>query len=109
MMGCEHEGTVVGRRGRDHERHAQACAAALGKGKTAILDRAVEVTDWNRDRTRQQFLAQLKQPPGRAVTTAAMIDQCEAQGCECSYDAQPVLQKFGPFRVAVADGALQRR
>ena len=32
------------------KRYAQACVAAPGKGKTAIPDRVVEVTDWNRDR-----------------------------------------------------------
>ena len=33
----------------------------------------IEVTDWNRDRARRQLLARLKQPPGRAVTTVAVI------------------------------------
>ena len=64
-----------------------------GRIKTAILDQVAEVTDWNRDRTQQQLLAQLKQPPGRTVTTATMIDQRKTRGCECSSDAQLVLQK----------------
>ena len=46
-----------------------------GRIETAIPDRVIEVTDWNRDRARRQLLARLKQPPGRAVTTVAVIDR----------------------------------
>lgn len=75
------------------KRYAQACVAAPGKGKTAIPDRVVEVTDWNRDRARQQLLARLKQPPGRAVTTVAMIDRRKTLSRKYSYDVRLVLQK----------------
>ena len=46
-------------------------------------------------KTSSNLLAQLKQPPGRAVTTTTMIDQRKTRGHERSSDAQPVLQKAG--------------
>ena len=64
-----------------------------GRIETAIPDRVIEVTDWNRDRARQQLLARLKQPPGRAVTTVAVIDRRKARSRKYSYDVRLVLQK----------------
>lgn len=64
-----------------------------GRIETAIPDRVIEVTDWNRDRARQQLLARLKQPPGRAVTTVAVIDRRKTRSRKYSYDVWLVLQK----------------
>lgn len=54
------------------KKYAQTYAAAPRKGKTAILDRVVEVTGWNRDHTRQQLVTQLKQPPGRGLDSVVL-------------------------------------
>ena len=75
------------------KKYARAYAEAPKKGKTQILDQVVEVTGWNRDHARQQLVARLKQPPGRAVATVAVIDGRKTRGCKYSYDARCVLQK----------------
>lgn len=75
------------------KKYAQAYAAAPKKGKSVILDQVVEITGWNRDHARQQLRARLRQPPGRAVATIAVIDRRTTRGCTYSYDARIVLQK----------------
>ena len=93
-MGDEHEGTVVGRQGQDHEevRAGVCCCTREGSKQRSWIR-------WRRSRTgtgtvpSSNLLAQLKQPPGRAVTTTTMIDQRKTRGHERSSDAQPVLQK----------------
>ena len=57
------------------KKYAAAYAAAPKKGKSQILDQVVEVTGWNRDHARQQLVARLRQPPGRASATVAVIDR----------------------------------
>ena len=75
------------------KKYAKAYAAAPKKGKSQILDQVVEVTGWNRDHARQQLAARLKQAPGRAVATVAVIDRRRAKPRKYSYDALIVLQK----------------
>lgn len=74
------------------KKYAQAYAAAPKKGKSQILDQVVEVTGWNRDHARQQLTARLKQAPGRAVATVAVIDRRRTKPRKYSYDAIKVLQ-----------------
>lgn len=93
-MRDEHAGTVVGRQGQDHEevRAGVCCGTREGSKQQSWIR-------WRRSRTgtgtvpSSNLLTQLKQPPGRAVTTTTMIDQRETRGHERSSDAQPVLQK----------------
>lgn len=75
------------------KKYALAYAAAPKKGKSQILDYVVEVTGWNRDHARQQLTARLKQAPGRAVATVAVIDQRKTKPRKYSYDAIKVLQQ----------------
>jgi len=75
------------------KKYAQAYAAAPKKGKSQILDQVVEVTGWNRDHARQQLVARLKQAPGRAVATVAVLDRRMTKPRKYSYDALLVLQK----------------
>lgn len=75
------------------KKYAAAYAAAPKKGKTLILDQVVEVTGWNRDHARQQLVARLKQAPGRAVATVAVIDRRKTKPRKYSYDALLVLQQ----------------
>ena len=57
------------------KKYASAYAAAPKKDKGRILNQVVEVTGWNRDHARQQLTARLRQPPGRASATIAVIDK----------------------------------
>ncbi len=75
------------------KKYAQAYAEAPKQGKSVILDQVVEVTGWNRDHARQQLVARLRQAPGRAVATVAVIDRRKTRPCKYSYDARRVLQK----------------
>lgn len=75
------------------KKYAQAYAAAPRKGKSVILDHVVEVTGWNRDHARQQLVARLKQAPGRAVATVAVIDRRKTKPRKYSYDAIKILQQ----------------
>lgn len=75
------------------KKYAQAYAAAPKKGKSVILDQVVEITGWNRDHARQQLRTRLRQPPGRAAATIAVIDRRTTRGCTYSYDARIVLPK----------------
>lgn len=75
------------------KKYAQAYAAAPKKGKSQILDQVVEVTGWNRDHARQQLTARLKQAPGRATATVAVIDRRKTKPRKYSYDATVVLRK----------------
>ena len=75
------------------EKYARAYAEAPKKGKTQILDQVVEVTGWNRNHACQQLVARLKQAPGRAAATVAVIDRRKTRGLKCSSDARRVLQK----------------
>lgn len=75
------------------KKYAKAYAAAPKKGKSQILDQVVEVTGWNRDHARQQLVARLKQTPGRASATVAVIDRRKTKACKYSYDARLVLRK----------------
>ena len=86
------------------------CAAAPRKGRTAILDRMVEVTSWSRDHARQQLAARLRQPPGRAVAIVVVIDQRKTRSWKCSYDVRLVLQKVWAVsgRLRVSDGLCER-
>lgn len=75
------------------KKYAQAYASAPKKGKSAILDQVVEVTDRNRDHARQQLVARLRQVPGRAQATIAVLDRRKTKGCKYSYGARLVLRK----------------
>ena len=75
------------------KKYAAAYAAAPKKGKSQVLDQVVEITGWNRDHARQQLVARLKQAPGRAVATVAVIDRRKTKPRKYSYDALIVLQK----------------
>ena len=75
------------------KKYAAAYAAAPKKGKSQILDQVVEVTGWNRDHARQQLVARLRQPPGRASATVAVIDRRRTKPRKYSYDALIVLQR----------------
>ena len=75
------------------KKYAKAYAAAPKKGKSQILDHVVEITGWNRDHARQQLVARLKQAPGRATATVAVIDRRKTKACKYSYDARKVLHK----------------
>ncbi len=75
------------------KKYAMAYAAAPKKGKSQILDQVVEITGWNRDHARQQLRRRLKQAPGRAIATVAVIDRRKAKPCKYSYDARLVLQR----------------
>ena len=75
------------------KKYAAAYAAASKKGKSQILDQVVEITGWNRDHARQQLVARLKQAPGRAVATVAVIDRRKTKPRKYSYDALVVLQQ----------------
>ena len=75
------------------KKYAAAYAAAPKKGKSQILDQVVEVTGWNRDHARQQLVARLRQPPGRASATVAVIDRRRTKPRKYSYDALLVLQR----------------
>lgn len=75
------------------KKFARAYAEAPKKGKTRILDQVVAVTGWNRDHARQQLRARLKQAPGRAVATIAVIDRRKQKPFKYSYDARLVLQR----------------
>lgn len=81
------------------KKYAKAYAAAPKKGKLQI-DHVVEITGWNRDHARQQLVARLKQAPGRATATVAVIDRRKTKACKYSYDARLILQ-----RVWAASGA----
>ncbi|AOG28389.1 hypothetical protein BFS79_07560 [Cutibacterium avidum] len=63
------------------KKYAAAYAAASKKNKGQILDQVVEVTGWNRDRARQQLRGRLRQPPGRACATIAVIDRRRTNPC----------------------------
>lgn len=75
------------------KKYAQSYAAAPKSGKSQILDQVVEVTGWNRDHARQQLVARLRQAPGRAVATVAVIDRRRTKPRKYSYDALIVLQQ----------------
>lgn len=75
------------------KKYAQSYAAAPKRGKSQILDQVVQVTGWNRDHARQQLVARLRQAPGRAVATVAVIDRRRTKPRKYSYDALIVLQK----------------
>lgn len=75
------------------KKYAKAYAAAPKKGKSQILDQVVQITGWNRDHARQQLTARLRQAPGRAVATVAVIDRRTTKPRKYSYDALLVLQK----------------
>lgn len=75
------------------KKYAAAYAAAPKKGKSQILDQVVQVTGWNRDHARQQLVARLRQAPGRAVATVAVIDRRRTKPRKYSYDALVVLQQ----------------
>lgn len=75
------------------KKYAAAYAAAPKKGKSQILDQVVQITGWNRDHARQQLTARLRQAPGRAVATIAVIDRRRTKPRKYSYDALIVLQK----------------
>ena len=75
------------------KKYAKAYAAAPKKGKSQILDQVVEITGWNRDHARQQLVARLKQAPGRATATVAVIDRRKTKACKYSYDARLILQR----------------
>lgn len=75
------------------KKYAKAYAAAPKKGKSQILDQVVQITGWNRDHARQQLTARLRQAPGRAVATVAVIDRHTTKPRKYSYDALLVLQK----------------
>lgn len=75
------------------KKYAKAYAAAPKKGKSQILDHVVEITGWNRDHARQQLVARLKQAPGRATATVAVIDRRKTKACKYSYDARLILQR----------------
>ncbi|AQP51278.1 hypothetical protein BW733_10995 [Tessaracoccus flavescens] len=64
------------------KKYAKAYAAAPKKGKSQILDHVVEITGWNRDHARQQLVARLKQAPGRATATVAVIDRRKTKACK---------------------------
>lgn len=53
----------------------------------------IEVTSRNRDHASQQLVARLKQAPGRAVATVAVIDHRKTRGFKYSHDARLVLPK----------------
>ena len=75
------------------KKYAQSYAAAPQRGKSQILDQVVAVTGWNRDHARQQLVARLRQAPGRAVATVAVIDRRRTKPRKYSYDALIVLQQ----------------
>ena len=75
------------------KKYAKAYATAPKKGKSQILDQVVEITGWNRDHARQQLVARLKQAPGRATATVAVIDRRKTKPCKYSYDARLTLQR----------------
>lgn len=75
------------------KKYALAYAGAPKVGKTLILDQVVAVTGWNRDHARQQLVARLKQAPGRATATVAVIDRRRTKPRKYSYDAIKILQQ----------------
>ncbi|WFP15933.1 hypothetical protein [Citricoccus muralis] len=62
------------------KKYAKAYEAASKKDKSRILDKVVEITGWNRDHARQQLRRRLRQPPGRATATVAVIDRRKNPG-----------------------------
>jgi hypothetical protein len=76
------------------KKYAQAYQQAAKKQKSQILDTVVEVTGWNRDHARQQLCRRVRQPPGRAVATVAVIDRRRRKPQKYSYDATKVLQRL---------------
>lgn len=75
------------------KKYAQAYQGAGKKEKGVILDTVVETTGWNRDHARQQLVARLNQPPGRAEATVATFDRRRRKRRKYSYDAVKVLQR----------------
>ena len=75
------------------KKYATAYAQAPRKEKTQILNHVVEITGWNRDHARQQLRARLRQAPGRAVATVAVIDRRKTKPFKYSYDARLVLRR----------------
>lgn len=67
-------------------------------GKSQILDQVVQITSWNRNHARQQLVARLRQAPGRAVATIAVIDRRTTKPRKYSYDALRVLQQVRAIR-----------
>ncbi len=87
------EGLSLSARVEVTKRYARAYADAPKRGKSQILDQVVEVTGWNRDHARQQLRARLRQAPGRATATVAVIDRRKTKPRKYSYDAVKVLQR----------------
>lgn len=75
------------------KKYAQAYGQASKKERGRILDAVVEITGWNRDHARQQLRLRLRQPPGRAQATVAVIDRRRRKPLKYSYDAIKVLQQ----------------
>lgn len=75
------------------KKYAQAYERASKKEKGRILEAVVEITGWNRDHARQQLRRRLRQPPGRAQATVAVIDRRRQKSLKYSYDAIKVLQQ----------------
>lgn len=74
------------------KKYAQAYHDAPKKQKGQILDTVVEITGWNRDHARQQLARRLRQAPGRAQATIAVLDCRRTKPRKYSYDALCLLQ-----------------
>lgn len=66
------------------KKYARAYDRAPKKDKARILDTVVAVTGWNRDHARQQLRRRLRQAPGRATATVAVIDRRKTKARKCS-------------------------
>ena len=75
------------------KKYAVAYEGASKRDKSRILDQLMETTGWNRDHARQQLKRRLKQAPGRAVATVAVIDGRRTKPRKYSYDAVRILQR----------------